>query len=86
MHEQGRVGGACMQQFWLEEATKHHLKHLWDAGTGKISPSWLTENVEHGISSMKQLKTKTTQLTVQVPHARYLPMHLVIQSIVFSYN
>lgn len=36
MHKQGRVGGACMQQFWLEEATKHHLKHLWDAGTGKF--------------------------------------------------
>lgn len=75
-----------MQQFWLEEATKHHLKHLWDAGTGKISPSWLTENFQCGISSLKQLKTKTTQLTVQVPHAGYLPMHLVIQSIVFSYN
>lgn len=63
-----------------------YLKCLWDAVTCKISPSLLTENVQHGISSMKQLKTRTSQLTVQVPHARYLPMHLVIQSIVFSYN
>lgn len=75
-----------MQQFWQEEATKHLLKHLWDAGRDKISPSWLTENVQCGISSMKWLKTRTAQRAVQVPPARYLSMHLVIQSIVFSYN
>lgn len=86
IHKQERKGRACMQQFWQEEATKHHLKCLWDAGTGKFSPSWLTENVQCGVSSMKRLKTRTAQRTVQVLHARYLSMHLVIQSIVFSYN
>lgn len=50
MHKQGRKDGPCMQQFLQEEATEHHPKCLWHAGTGKISPSWLTENVqcEHG--------------------------------------
>lgn len=42
-----------MQQFWQEEATKHNLKCLWDAETGKISHSWPTESVQRGIPSMK---------------------------------
>lgn len=86
MHKQGRKDGPCMQKFLQEEATKHHPKCLWHAGTGKISPSWLTENVQCGISGTKWLKTRAPQLTVQVPHARYLSMHLVIQPIILSYN
>lgn len=53
MHKQGRKDGPCMQKFLQEEATKHHPKCLWHAGTGKISPCWLTENVQCGISGTK---------------------------------
>lgn len=52
-----------MQHFWQEKAIILHLQCLWAAGTrhGKVSFSWLTENVQCGISSRKQLKTRTPQ-------------------------